>query len=386
MSPSSLSTTRSTIMHASLAYLSPQLQTFNFIIALHSRHGRSFNSKKSILHLPTELLFLIRHHLIAAMTAHLRARSASALKQYEYSLRSVLCEECISYNEDIFGADVWQWTHFSGPCGCSTSVRNANTLLKSPPPLPHHYHPVPFAPGIHQFTDPNQWLESYLSLEAIKLVGSPTLSGPGNPTTTPIWNLVHNILREFGCEVLRGCASDSPPSSPIRETHDIHLPGASSSSSSAAANGVLARWNHKSQRVLIVPLASALRRAEEAARVEDRVVFRSWRREVILRRVESELALAFEYPEDKQGAIAKTNFATSISRIVPGVGSHNNNSSSSLGGSNYSRHSKTTINGAALVKKCVAVFSACASFPNTLVISLLILFCYYRRLGTLRNF
>jgi len=351
MSPS-LSITRSTIMHASLAYTSPELQYFNTIIRLHSHQGRSFTATKSIFSLPVELLLHIRVHLMAAMITHLRDRSTCALSQYEHSFRAALCDECIAYNEDIFGADVWQWTHFSGPCGCSTSVKNRTILAGSCD--------ITAELGENHFTDASQWMESYLSSEALLLVGSHALLGP---TTSPIWNLVHLSLREFGCEVLHG----KPPSTSY-QILDIQ------STPAGFRRGILARFDQRGKAVLVVPLASALRGAEEASRMTH-VEF--WR-DIILKRVERELGLSFEYPEDNErqnDPVAKT--------VAPSRPRHSE--CAPIDASHLvSRFAAVSITGYALIKKWI---SACTSLPTAFITGLIILFfCYYRKLGTLRNF
>jgi hypothetical protein len=337
----SLFTTRSTLMHAVLVHLSPELNTFDAII----HHATT--------PLPTEILLHIRLHLLAALITHLRSRSSSALLQYELSLRSVLCPECIAYNEDIFGLDVWQWTHFSGPCGCLSRVQN------------HHTPPSePTLPWTNRITDSHQWLESYLSCEAIKLAGSSSLGSPA--TIPPIWNLVHLVLGEYGCEALRGapCSNTNtnthrPPSSPIRATHQPNT------------KSVLARWDQKSQNVLIVPLASALRLAEEAADKEDRSAHHAiWRRNTILKRVERELGL-FEYPEDSAPHAPKVTLSLpSTPPLRPAVPSTK----------------PPELSRPSLLKQSFAVISACASFPHTFVTGIVIIFCYYHRLGIARNF
>ncbi|KAJ3753949.1 hypothetical protein EV360DRAFT_52564, partial [Lentinula raphanica] len=94
-------------MHVSLACSSIEIRTVDAII----------NSQTACT-LPLEILLLIRAYLLIEVTNHLIIRSASALQRYERSLRYLLCPDCIAYNQDVYGNDVWGWEQFSGACAC----------------------------------------------------------------------------------------------------------------------------------------------------------------------------------------------------------------------------------------------------------------------------
>ncbi|KAF8963850.1 hypothetical protein BDZ97DRAFT_1758239 [Flammula alnicola] len=91
--------------------------------------------------LPTEVLLIIRGWLFPTITAQLIKQSAVALVSYEQSLRDLLCPDCISYNLDIYGPDIWQWEQFSG----AKTTPGAGILNPK------------------QFADAEHWLESHLS-------------------------------------------------------------------------------------------------------------------------------------------------------------------------------------------------------------------------------
>ena len=106
-----LNASRSTLMHASLANLTPELLTLDDIL-------------QTTTQLPTELLLIIRGHLLCSLSADLIAQSAQTLAAYEQSLISLLCADCASYNTDIYGPNVWDWPwdQFSGPCLCRGDI------------------------------------------------------------------------------------------------------------------------------------------------------------------------------------------------------------------------------------------------------------------------
>ncbi|KAK1218022.1 hypothetical protein PQX77_019305 [Marasmius sp. AFHP31] len=115
----SIATISTQLMHASLAYLSLKTRTLDAIITI--AHPPPI--------LPTEILLLIRTQLLTTVTTHLIHQSHSALHRY---FRRLLCTECRSYNEYVYGDDPWVWD----PCGCRAPTK---------------------------FTDRRQWLENYLS-------------------------------------------------------------------------------------------------------------------------------------------------------------------------------------------------------------------------------
>ncbi len=154
------------LLHTALANISHELVTLDQII-------RSPAHK-----LPTELLLIIRAHLSTILTTQLFLKSTRALSEYEASIQRLLCPDCISYNHDIYGPDVWEWQQFSGPCNCIPTARNDQLTL--------HINP-------QQFVNPFHWLEHHLSLQVARI----------SPTTSSIWDVVTDVLGRYHCEILR---------------------------------------------------------------------------------------------------------------------------------------------------------------------------------------
>ncbi|KAK1221895.1 hypothetical protein PQX77_015275 [Marasmius sp. AFHP31] len=149
-----IATTSSRLMHASLAYLSIETRTLDTIIA------------RPPPNLPTEILLLIRTHLLTSITTHLIHQSHSALHRYASRL---LCTECRSYNEYVYGDDPWVWD----PCGC-------------------------FPPTPTRFIDRREWLENYLSRKSLRFVSREGESQAPR-SHHPIWRLVEDVLHGFQC-------------------------------------------------------------------------------------------------------------------------------------------------------------------------------------------
>lgn len=294
---SAISTKRSTIMAAALAFRSAELNTFDSIILFHSQHAQarriiSPRSRSNLLDIPPEILLLIRSHLLPILTAHILALSNDALSTYVQSVRALLCPECLAYNQEIFGPDIWQWAHFSGPCACA-EVQAGISMRKfgiHPSFTPTFYRPTPKV-NPKQFTDAEHWLEHHLSLEALRIRPSPPFGirfTSDSRTRPAIWDLVSSVLSEFGCEVVRGYTS-------AMNHGRFMIIG----SGSAHRNKSFSRWDYRGDRLLIAPLASMLSRCEqekigESGRNGDR-----WRTQIILGRLERELGLfSSEYEKD----------------------------------------------------------------------------------------
>ena len=212
MSGPKIITSKSTLMHACLAYMSPELSAIDCIIR--NPYTKSNPSPRQVT-LPTEILLLIRGWLLPTITAQLIKQSTTALAVYEQSLRDLLCADCIAYNVDIYGQDIWQWEQFSGACSCNPGpenhmpFRNTNRMTWR-----NSIHNSRMGRGItsldpQKFTDAEHWLESYLYQAATLFeakrrglrhewsVASGTRAGP----PIDIWDVVHAALREFDCEV-----------------------------------------------------------------------------------------------------------------------------------------------------------------------------------------
>lgn len=178
-------------MHASLAQLSPAVRAFDSIIL--SRDTR----------LPTELLLLIRSHLLPLVTTRLLQSSTHALAQYESSIRGLLCFDCVIFNQEIYGPDIWQWEQFSGPCACAR-VSSMSTFDHSG--TPNIREPAPPKSNPKLFQDRLHWLEFHLSSESQHLLG-PRVS-PDNRSQA-IWRVVDEVLNDQDCRVLRGASDHS---------------------------------------------------------------------------------------------------------------------------------------------------------------------------------
>lgn len=212
---------KSTLMHACLAHLSPQIQTMDSIIRASPRI-----SAPHTVALPTEILLLIREWLFPLIKSQLVQQSTVALEAYEHSLRNLLCPDCIVYNLDIYGPNVWQWEHFRGPCSCLETLNPPRTGLgQSPSPTHRTHNPKPFRDAQH-------WLEAHLSKEAAAL-GFVRSRGHQKPTTAAahfdletaasnngtgfefIWDVVAFVLREYNCEFIRE-TEDEPTTAATR--------------------------------------------------------------------------------------------------------------------------------------------------------------------------
>ncbi|KAF5385245.1 hypothetical protein D9615_001131 [Tricholomella constricta] len=203
MPESAITTSRSILMHTSLAYLSPELQTFDSILR------DSFVGKLTIipprLRLPTEILLFIRHHLLPAVTTSLFERSKHALAHYESSIRKLLCQDCLSYNQEVYGPDIWGWEQFTGACLCrgKSSVNDGRAERSQIPGYGDFWNLEQPYPSWHS------WLELYLSFESSRLTNC-------QRSFHSIWDLVGMVLGDYGC-----CLSDNP----TKRDHSIPVRG-----------------------------------------------------------------------------------------------------------------------------------------------------------------
>lgn len=184
----------STLMHASLAYLSIELRTMDSIMTSQSSN------------LPLEILLLIRAYLVVGVTEILVVRSSSALSRYEKSLRCLLCASCLAYNQDVYGDDVWDWEQFSGACACfATEYRSIS------------FHPPTLNP---KFYDRQHWLEFYLSKKALRLIQNSCSSQSLANDSQVIWDLVSSVLQNYGCQSLCTRHTSRNPTSSIRNRNE----------------------------------------------------------------------------------------------------------------------------------------------------------------------
>ncbi|GLB35719.1 hypothetical protein LshimejAT787_0300070 [Lyophyllum shimeji] len=189
MQEAAITTSRSIIMHTSLAYLSPEIRTFDSI--LHDSLVGKLSVVSERLRFPTEILLLIRHQLLSALTSQLFDRSTQALAHYESSLRKLLCQECLSYFQDVYGPDIWGWEQFTGACTCRVAKEKADggqagyqeiigycNLWSQEQPFPNC----------------STWLESYLSFELSRRADF-------RDSFHSIWDVVGVVLEDHGCRL-----------------------------------------------------------------------------------------------------------------------------------------------------------------------------------------
>jgi len=263
---SAIVTSRSILMHASLAHISRELQTMDFII-----------QNTSNASLPTEVLIIIRGWLFPMITAQLLAQSATALLSYERSLRNLLCPDCVAYNFDIYGPDVWHWEQFSGACACLDIVEPGQQAHVRGLHVQGHGKRTNNNTGLlnpKQFHDSLQWLEHHLSttLRTIKHRHSTFSNSIGSrqATLTNIWDVVDNVLREFNCQV-------------NHESDDMR------------AYNLVKREQCKIKRdiVQIIPLQYDL----DSEKITGAEADANWRAYISLRRASRDLGLLLDYPQ-----------------------------------------------------------------------------------------
>ncbi|KZP25348.1 hypothetical protein FIBSPDRAFT_1041495 [Athelia psychrophila] len=196
----------SALMHASLASMSPELLTLNTIIHLRSSGSLKVASVSgtSILSIPPEILLVIRGHLLPLVTSHLTALSANALAAHEAMRRAQMCPNCLTYHTHVFGPNTWDWPK-NGVCHCAPG----RTSASFPRVLAHARTGSSPKPGP---ATPQEWLETYLSKRAKRLVAA--RHGPRASMGKGIWDLVTDVLREFECGVVRDEATGDEALSP----------------------------------------------------------------------------------------------------------------------------------------------------------------------------
>ncbi|KAJ7146248.1 hypothetical protein C8R44DRAFT_10469 [Mycena epipterygia] len=235
-----LTITRSTLMHAALSHVSPELREFD-LIAFGTLRTTTRSFPRSLSSMPTEILLLIRSQLLPVLIAHFIAISTAFLQRYEASLRRLICPQCTLYTEYVYGPDVWKW-NLSGPCSCIPNV--AHTRRPNP----------------KQFRDRHHWLESYLSRKSLRFRG---LSPQFPSSSAAIWDVVTEVLSEFGCEAIR--------MNPSR---------------CGAGMALLSRWDR--QFILVVPLRPLHQKSGAD--------YCTWTTRVLLGRLERDLGLGYTEP------------------------------------------------------------------------------------------
>ncbi|KZP21466.1 hypothetical protein FIBSPDRAFT_931673 [Athelia psychrophila] len=195
--------TPSALMHASLAFMSPELLTLNTIIHLRSSSSlkvlaTSGTGTASILSLPPEILLAIRVHLLHLLITHLTLLSSNSLSAYETTRRAQLCEDCLAYHTEIFGGDVWSWPVRSA-CYCLGSPKGIILAFQRA-----SYKPVESLESTRIPPEPvaqQEWLEFYLSKRAKRIFAA--RQGPRASMRKGIWDLVSDVLHMLQCSIIR---------------------------------------------------------------------------------------------------------------------------------------------------------------------------------------
>ncbi|KAK7058592.1 hypothetical protein VNI00_002228 [Paramarasmius palmivorus] len=316
-------------MHISLACFSDEVQALDTIISC--PHLRSQSS------LPIELLLHIRLYLLVHITDHLIIRSYTALQRYESTLRQLLCAECLSYNQYVYGEDVWHWTEFTGACRCDEARRY---LLASPADYTlSAFSNALSIPSLNpkRFVDRQEWLEHYLSCKSLRFTTN-TLSAIHPHSQGVIWDLVATVLDEFRCRSIRKQARLSRRQSRAEE----------------------------SEVVLIVPAPDGPSQSESSESSYDD----GWMTQVLLRRVERDLVLKHDY----QPIEHSTHPSIPLAPSTPG------HSSECLPcHSKFSRTSSRTARAIVLdlIVTIHTTFTTILCLPVSLATLLLTLICYY---------
>jgi hypothetical protein len=170
-------TSISLLLHAVVVAWSPEVQTVDFLIHTTTTGAR----------LPPEILLVIRDHLVPALIADTLENTRRALGQYESFRKQILCPDCLSYNLEVFGTDIWSWDSFAGPCHC-----NLKRLPLSSAILPDYLVYMP----LRGFPDRLSWLEAYLSHKLQS-------SFQGKLTSTKIiWFALDERLQQLQCQLV----------------------------------------------------------------------------------------------------------------------------------------------------------------------------------------
>ncbi|KAF9270782.1 hypothetical protein L218DRAFT_57127 [Marasmius fiardii PR-910] len=323
-------TSSSTLMHTSLAYVSIEIQTLDAIMSYPPHRYRD-----SLPVLPTEILLLIRTYLFTDVTSDLVMRSYSALQRYENMLRQMLCTECLSYNEYVYGGDLWQWKDFSGACRCieaaylgsrqSYTVNNASSLTVMPPLNPK------------RFISRRQWLEHYLSCKSLRFISCNLFDQHTHSLSPPaIWCIVRHVLQHFQCVGIRDISPPLPPSDSERS------------------------------EILIVPVSDAHSPGSEGMSMSSD----EWDTKIKLKRVERDLGLAvpYELRSTPSSQISPLESSSVLSSTVPSVKRVLNYSEK------LSRMLRAMIN---TIPTIYTILVTTISLPVSFLTLVLTLVCYY---------
>ncbi|TFK41899.1 hypothetical protein BDQ12DRAFT_677351 [Crucibulum laeve] len=337
-----VTTSTSILMHACLAQLSNEIQTID-LLATESPFTLAHSTSSRRLILPPELLLLIRSFLLPMVTTTLLQQSALALAEYESSLRELLCPDCLAYNNDIYGPDIWQWDQFSGACACldTTVMAQGNSTRRK-------WRKYGVTPDPRQFTDSQQWLEHHLSCMALRNIYGQQITPP--TSSVAIWDAVTGVLRMYGCELLR-------------DPTVIHQ--------GPLFNSRVCKQSLK-YIVRIIPLTSEIQKYDsESSSPGAELGDYGWRSYVILNRVNRDLGLSEAYLEVSCSASMPRTKISAYREFMDYPPTRW-----------YHRHLPDAV--IAAMHFITAVAAVCFSLPMTFATVALTILCYYSRPRCLR--
>lgn len=178
----------SKLMHAAVAYNSPEMITMDNIISLATR-GKLRTTvpqpKASLRSLPVEVLLEVRVHLVSQLASASHQRADAALIAFEAALPERLCSECALYNTQVIGESVWDWPNYSTGCDCPRPGQSAFDAA-----LAHEG----LSPRRRAFKGPGAWTQDFVA-------------GQLGDNKRGIWPLVQNMLAPTGCTLalVPGC-------------------------------------------------------------------------------------------------------------------------------------------------------------------------------------
>jgi hypothetical protein len=334
----SLSLHPNTLLHASLAYLSPESRFFDSLIRHRSLSAHQ-QHPSSLLSLPSELLLLIRTHLHHALTAHLIDQTQHALEEYEHTMRALLCPDCRSYNDDVFGSSVWSWEGFCGPCSCGGSPDRDGRVQPEGTLFPKH------------FLDRQHWIEAHLARQHL-------LTTPSSPLVS-VWNAVDDVLGEFGCTLIKDALNPS------------FVTGRGRVDRSASAGGVLALLRNWGGRAMISTTSFVPCRPRYLTVVPCSLsdAYPKEREEVVLNRIKRELGLDLDFGSEEMEREASP----------PLPPAHTKREREHV----LSTHPLSILPALVSLRVLAQTVFACLTMPFAFVVTVL---CFYCTPGTLRLF
>ncbi|PPQ71652.1 hypothetical protein CVT24_007843 [Panaeolus cyanescens] len=283
----SITVSRCLLLHSVLAYKSAEIRTLDEIIFAANHPQAPCPS------LPRELLLLVRSWLLPGIIEGLMEESSAAMALYQRSLRDLLCTDCIAYNADIYGPDIWQWDQFTGPCACINHRQSPGSHRR----LEHNGLHTTALPNPKQYLDAYHWLENHLSLRVVPGLhpsiisrGHHASSDTLSPVTTSIssvqsdiWGMVYEVLRGYECEVVRETDHGTTASSRCSRTKQTP--------SKRAVIRIVPLPTSITAEVTGIPYRSSMGLISQFSEEE------RWRQDTLIRRVRRDLGLCMDYSD-----------------------------------------------------------------------------------------